>query len=72
MREDGKTLRCGYTTGTAAALASYAAAKLFLTGKSSPVASLDIPAGITVEAQVVISELHDCIHEEGDKRETDL
>ncbi len=66
VREDGKTLRCGYTTGTTAALASYAAAKLFLTGKSSPIVSLDIPAGITVEAEVEVSGFNDCFPEKND------
>ena len=61
VREDGKTLRCGYTTGTTAALASYAAARLFLTKEGSPVVSLDIPAGITVEAEVEVSELIECM-----------
>ena len=61
VREDGKTLRCGYTTGTTAALASYAAARLFITGKGSPTVSLCIPAGITVEAEVEVSGFNDCI-----------
>ncbi len=45
----GKQLRCGYTTGTCAALAARGAATLLLTGKSPASVSVLTPKGWTVE-----------------------
>lgn len=45
-------LRCGYTTGTAAAAAVRAACELLLRKKSCPVVEIETPAGITVRADV--------------------
>ncbi len=55
--EDGKTLRCGYTTGTTAAMASLASAKLLLTGEKLANVSVLTPKGIVAEAEVEVSEL---------------
>ena len=45
----GRRLRCGYTTGTCAALAAAGAVRLLLTGAPPPSVSLETPRGITVE-----------------------
>ena len=45
----GRRLRCGYTTGTWAALAAAGAVRLLLTGTAPPAVSLETPAGLTVE-----------------------
>lgn len=45
----GRRLRCGYTTGTCAALAAAGAVRLLLTGTAPPAVSLETPAGLTVE-----------------------
>ena len=51
----GKKLRCGYTTGTCAALAAAGAVRLLLTGMAPPAVSLETPMGLTVEVP-----LEDC------------
>lgn len=56
----GKRLRCGYTTGTCAALAAQGAARLLLTGRSPGAARLVTPKGLTVEAPLL-----DCRLENG-------
>lgn len=48
---DGKRLRCGYTTGTCAAMAAAAACRELLTGETIAECSLDTPAGIRVTAE---------------------
>ena len=48
IHADGKRMRCGYTTGTCAALAAAGAARLLLTGKAPESVSLLTPKGITV------------------------
>ena len=55
----GKRLKCGYTTGTCAALAAQGAARLLLTGQAPALASLVTPKGPSVEVP-----LEDC-HLEG-------
>ena len=57
---DGKRLRCGYTTGTYAALAAQGAVRLLLTRTVPASASLTTPKGAKIEAP-----LEDC-HMEGD------
>lgn len=47
----GKRLRCGYTTGTCAALAAAAATELLLTGKAPKTVRLMTPKGIPVEVE---------------------
>lgn len=53
----GKRLRCGYTTGTCAALAAAAATTLLLTGKAPKTLSLITPKGILVEVPILNSQL---------------
>ncbi|MBQ9347124.1 MAG: cobalamin biosynthesis protein CbiD [Oscillibacter sp.] len=53
VRSGGKRLRCGYTTGTCAALAAAGAASLLLRGVIPDTLSLRTPAGITVEVEPV-------------------
>ena len=47
-----KRLRCGYTTGTCAAVASRAAAELLLNDTMVPAVTVDTPAGINVIVEV--------------------
>ena len=49
MRSGSKLLRCGYTTGTCAALAASGAARLLLTGSTPASLALLTPGGIRVE-----------------------
>ncbi len=49
VRAEGKLLRCGFTTGTCAALAAAGAARRLLTGILPETVSLVTPAGIRVE-----------------------
>lgn len=56
----GKRLRCGYTTGTCAALAAAGAVRLLLTGAAPDTVSLETPAGLTVEVP-----LEDCTLSDG-------
>ena len=49
VRSGQKLLRCGYTTGTCAALAATGAARLLLTGTVPESISLQTPKGIVVE-----------------------
>ena len=51
-------LRCGYTTGTCAALAAQAAVTLLLTGVAPASASIRTPTGILVQAPVQKPALH--------------
>ena len=49
VQSGGKRFRCGFTTGTCAALAAAGAARLLLTGKAPETVSLVTPKGISVE-----------------------
>ena len=49
VRSGQKLLRCGYTTGTCAALAAAGAARLLLTGTPPETVALRTPKGIVVE-----------------------
>ena len=49
VRSGAKLLRCGYTTGTCAALAAAGAARLLLTGTAPDTLALITPAGLRVE-----------------------
>ena len=49
IRSGQKQLRCGYTTGTCAALAAAGAAEFLLSGKKPEILSLMTPKGIPVE-----------------------
>ena len=52
IQSGGKRLRCGYTTGTCAALAAQGAARLLLTGQVPERVSLRTPKGGVVEVPV--------------------
>lgn len=52
MRSGKKMLRCGYTTGTCAALAAAAATRILLTGQAPETVSLMTSKGIPVEVPV--------------------
>ena len=49
IRSGQRLLRCGYTTGTCAALGAAGAARLLLTGKAPETVALRTPKGIVVE-----------------------
>ena len=51
VRSGQKLLRCGYTTGTCAALAAAGAARLLLSGTAPSVLALLTPKGLTVEVE---------------------
>lgn len=57
VRSGQSMLRCGYTTGTCAALAAAGAARLLLTGKAPEAVSLTTPKGIAVTAGLAAAEL---------------
>ena len=52
IRQDGRRLRCGYTTGTCAALAARACAKALLTGALPPEETIVTPGGTPVTAAI--------------------
>ena len=54
----GKRLRCGYTTGTCAALGAAGAARLLLTGREPETVALRTPKGIVVEVAPILSLIH--------------
>ncbi len=55
IRNGKKQLRCGFTTGTCAALAAQAAARILLLGEKPDQAALRTPKGLVVDVPV-----HDC------------
>ena len=57
IRSGTKLLRCGYTTGTCAALAASGAVKLLLTGRAPDILSLITPKGWPVEVEPVICRM---------------
>lgn len=57
MRSGRSMLRCGYTTGTCAALAAAGAVRLLLTGKAPESVSLTTPKGIEVSVPLAEAEL---------------
>ena len=50
IQSGGKRLRCGYTTGTCAALAAAGAARLRLGGRAPESVTLTTPGGLPVTA----------------------
>ena len=57
MRSGSKLLRCGYTTGTCAALAASGAARLLLTGSTLASLALLTPGGIRVEVAPIFCRM---------------
>lgn len=57
MRSGREMLRCGYTTGTCAALAAAGAARLLLSGKAPETVSLTTPKGVEVSVPLAQAEL---------------
>ena len=55
--QGGKRLRCGYTTGTCAALAAKAAARMLLSGVPVFAESIRTPKGLNVEADICNPQL---------------
>ena len=56
IRSGQKLLRCGYTTGTCAALGAAGAARLLFTGKAPETVGLRTPKGIVVEVAPIYCE----------------
>ena len=59
VRSGQKLLRCGYTTGTCAALGAAGAARLLLTGHAPETVALRTPKGIVVEVAPIFCRLND-------------
>ena len=57
VRSGQKLLRCGYTTGTCAALGAAGAARLLLTGRTPETVALRTPKGIVVEVEPISCRL---------------
>ena len=53
IHQGAKRLRCGYTTGSCAALAAKAAAQMLLTGKAIETVSILTPKGLPVTVEVL-------------------
>ena len=64
VQSGGKYLRCGYTTGTCAALAASAATELLLTGRPPESVAMVTPKGIRVEVIPELCEYADRTDEE--------
>ena len=52
LYQGGVRMRCGYTTGSCAALAAKAAARRLLLGENSPTEAIITPSGIRVEVDI--------------------
>ena len=59
IRSGQRLLRCGYTTGTCAALAAQGAVRLLLFGRAPETVSLQTPSGLTVETEPVFCRMED-------------
>ena len=57
VTKGGKTMRCGYTTGSCAAGAARAATEMLLTGKIVESVELDTPKGIRLTLEIVNPEI---------------
>ena len=60
IQSGGRRLRCGYTTGTCAALAAWGAATLLLTGRAPAQASLLTPKGLQVTVPLLDCRTDGC------------
>ena len=52
ITQNGKRLRCGYTTGTCAAAATKASLRALLSGKISESEMMPVPKGLTIEVPI--------------------
>ena len=52
ITQNGKRLRCGYTTGTCAAAATKASLRALLSGKVSESETMTVPKGVTIEVPI--------------------
>ena len=59
VRSGTKLLRCGYTTGTCAALAASGAVKLLLTGEAPAALSITTPKGWPVELEPAVCRMEE-------------
>ena len=50
--QNGKRLRCGYTTGTCAAAATKASLRALLSKKIDPIETMDVPKGVTIDVPI--------------------
>ena len=57
ITKGGKTMRCGYTTGSCAAGAAIGAARMLLTGEWPDTVSLDTPKGIRLTLELLNPEM---------------
>ena len=59
ITKGGKTMRCGYTTGSCAAGAAQAAARMLLTGRPVDSVELDTPKSIRLTLEILNAEIGD-------------
>jgi len=57
ITKGGRTMRCGYTTGSCAAGAAQAATRMLLTGAPVETAELDTPKGIRLTLEILDAEI---------------
>ena len=50
--QNGKRLRCGYTTGTCAAAATKASVRALLSGRVDSVETMSVPKGVTIDVPI--------------------
>lgn len=57
VEKDGKRLRCGFTTGSCAAAAATAAARMLMTGEFVDAVQIRTPGGLVYNAQILDAEI---------------
>ena len=57
VTKNGKTMRCGYTTGSCAAGAAGAATEMLLTGRAVARVEMDTPKGIRLSLDIADIEI---------------